>query len=78
MGRTKDLLIAMMNEDWERTPLHEQAIIRAEREHMEQQLMQQLAFEEQQAAEIQVIKAETTEKAKTDAAGNANTDTLPF
>ena len=78
MGRMKELFIAMVNEDWEHLSDKEKAFIQAERLHMEQQLMQQLAFEEQQAAKIQVIKTETTEKANEEAADKANSNTLPF
>lgn len=78
MGKMKELFIAMMNEDWEHLSDKEKAFLQAERIHMEQQLMQQIAFEEQEAAKIQIVNEDTTEKAKTDAADKANSNTLPF
>lgn len=75
MGKMKEIFIAMMNEDWEHLPAHEQAIIRAEKAHMEQQLMQEILFEEQQAAKIQVIK---DEKEKEDGKHSVDHNSLPF
>lgn len=53
MSKMKDLFINMMNEDWERMPLHERAIIEAERRLEEEQLwleiQQEQEYFEQQA-----------------------------
>lgn len=75
MGKMKELFIALMNEDWERLPAHEQAIIKAEKEHMEHQMMQEILFEEQQSANIQVIKEEKKEEHE---ANKVDNNSLPF
>lgn len=61
MSKMKDLFIQMQNEDWERMPLHERAIIEAERRLDEEQLwleiMQEQEYFEQQA---KIIKEDDT------------------
>lgn len=47
MSKMKDLFIQMQNEDWERMPLHERAIIEAERRLNEEQLWLEIMQEEQ-------------------------------
>lgn len=53
MSKMKNLFIDMMNEDWERMPLHEKSFIMAEKDHYERQIMQELWEEEQKAKIIQ-------------------------
>lgn len=56
MSKMKDLFIQMQNEDWERMPLHERAIIEAERRLDEEQLWLEIMQEEEALKQLEQAK----------------------
>lgn len=70
MSKMKDLFIQMQNEDWERMPLHERAIIEAERRLDEEQLWLEI-MQEEELKQAKILKDDKHQEIQSDTATGA-------